>query len=517
MDLKKGTRLKNRYEILDVIGSGGFGTTYKAIDHLINRFVAIKVSESDLSHEAKILRAINNVPHICHIYDYFIHKNLHCIVMRLVQGKSLSSYQKEHGGTISPANLKTLLPSVLITLDQMHSYGIIHRDISPGNFIVTNDDTLYLIDFGTATALKQSFLFSQVIFNHKGLDAPEKGNLSAQGPWTDIYSLCATIVYLLTGEGIPLAKDRSVYDNVPSLLVKTGLPSNMQGALRRGLSVETNMRYQSIHDFSRDFFEREDASENNADYYQVHYHAKTEIGSRPINQDNFMIDSLFAYAGEDCEIKGYVDCLRDELHVVALADGVASANHGELASKAAIQAVSHFIDAFKYSDELPLNLLEEFLNQLNEKIISLSKKLGKSASTLTIFLWKNNDYVVANIGDSPLYALSNKKLTKLTTSHTLANEKIKNGETITARDVHSLTAYLGKEGIAGSQLASFKTGTIKKGDIFLLCSDGVSGMLTDEEKARFMKKDGDKAIASIYKCAHKHLNMDNCSAIILKF
>lgn len=518
MDIKKGTMLKNRYEILRLLGEGGFAKTYKALDHLINRYVAIKVSVASLSHEARILKALSNVPYICHMYDYFVIDKTHYLVMRLVAGKSLLTLQEENGGTISTNLLKKLFPSALITLDQMHKYGIIHRDISPGNFIVTEDDTLYLIDFGAATSIKQAALKNHQIFHHKGLDAPERNKTAEQGPWTDVYSLCASIVYLLTGEGTPLATDRTVFDPVPQTLLKASLPNKMQNALLKGLNIDKSKRYQTIMDFERDFLGKAIAIDTSSkESYLVHYHAKTDIGNRPVNQDNFMVDTLFPYAGEDCEIKGYIDCNPDELHIVAIADGVASTNHGELASRAAIQAVSHFIDAYKYSDLLPLNILEEFLNQLNEKIIFLGTKLGKTASTISIFLWKNNEYYAVNIGDSPIFKLSKGTLTKLTTPHTLVHEKKERGEQVTAEDFHTITAYLGKTKTCGYEMASFQSGTISKGDIFFICSDGVSDSLTDDDIKKYLKKDGDKTIKSIYVKTHKHKNMDNCTAIILKF
>ena len=66
-------------------------------------------------------------------------------------------------------------------------------------------------------------------------------------------------------------------------------------------------------------------------------------------------------------------------------------------------------------------------------------------------------------------------------------------------------------------MAYIRNGVIKKGDIFLICSDGISGITTDAEKRKYMKKDGDRAIREFYKCAHRHPAMDNCTAIILKF
>ena len=143
--------------------------------------------------------------------------------------------------------------------------------------------------------------------------------------------------------------------------------------------------------------------------------------------------------------------------------------------------------------------------------------MGKTASTITIFLWKNNEFCIANIGDSPVYRLSDKQITCLTTIHTKAKEKISTGEFVSAKDLHSITRYLGKPNTAGSDMASIKNGTIKKGDIFLICSDGIANATTDLEKKKYMKRDGYKAITSLFKHAHKQLNMDNSTAIILKF
>lgn len=517
MELKKGTRLKNRYEITTIIGRGGFGCTYKAIDHLLNRFVAIKSSEASLSHEAKILKALENVPHICHIYEYFIENKQHYIVMRYVEGKNLSLYRQENGGTVSIDFLKQCLPSLIITLDQMHERGIIHRDISPGNMIVTDENILYLIDFGAATALKDTSLKNKFKFAHKGLDAPEHLDESSQGTWTDVYSLCSSIVYLLTGEGLPACENRLMSDPLPELLVKMPINGRMQNALLRGLAIDPTRRYRSVISFSESFL-GEDVNRTDIEKsYSVHYHARTDIGKRPVNQDNYMVDKLFAYAGEDCEIKGNIECEKDAIHIVAVADGVAGVLHGELASKAAIQAVSHFVDYYRYNDGLLQNLLEELLNQLNEKILILSKKIGKTATTISIFAWRNNEFCVANIGDSPVYRLRGRKLNCLSEIQTIANDMLSNGMIPTSKDLHSLSNYLGKPNTSGESMAHITTGRWEKGDIYMICSDGISGISSDEQKSKWMKQDGDKAIKNIFKHAHKHDSMDNCTSIILKF
>lgn len=516
MKIKRGTKVKNRYEILEILGTGGFGNTYKAIDHLVNRFVAIKCSEYSLSHETKILKALENVPYISHQYDYFVENQYEYLVMRLIQGKSMTVIMKENGGILNYRMLKQILPSVFITLEQMHDRGIIHRDISPGNFVMTDEKTLYLIDFGAATSVKETKLKNHQIFRHRGLESPEYANASRQGPWTDIYSLCITIIYFLSGEAIPEAKDRKQFDPVPSILARLSLPAKAQNALLRGLSLDEKYRYESMQNFAEDFLGAEKMVSLESEY-SVHYHAKTFIGARDINQDNFMIDTHFAYAGEDCEIKGYINCRSDEYHVVAVADGVGSSMHAELASKAAIQAVSHFIDYHRYDDGLANNLMEELLNQINEKIISLAKKIGKTATTVAIMLWKNDNYCVANIGDSPIYQLSGRKMQCLSYEHTIAKERLEKGQKVQAGDFYKLSSYLGKANIAGSEMAYVKTGKIQKGDIFLLCTDGVSRNIDEKQKVRYIKKDGDKAMRKIYRKINKNARLDNCTTIILKF
>lgn len=519
-ELSTGTSLKNRYTILSLLGSGGFGYVYKAADNLLNRFVAIKSSEHPLGHEIRILNTLKNVPYISHIYDSFTEDGCSYIVMRLVGGKSLTEYKKELGKNLSPADIKMFLPYICMTLSQMHHLGIIHRDISPGNLLVTPENSLYLIDFGTATSIKRGGPKNHLLFSHKGLDAPERTNEELLGPATDIYSLCATIVYLMSGEGIPLYTDRVKYDSVPSVLAKLSLSGKQQNVLMKGLNIDASKRYSDALHFLYDFTGNAPQGAAEATSFEVSYFARTDIGKREVNQDNFMIDSCFRYAGEDCVIDGKLDINDDALHIAAIADGVANAGYSEFASKAAIQAVSHFLDAYRESDTLPEILLEDLLNQVNEKVVSLSAKLGLTASTISILVWKRDSYYVANIGDSPIFLLSGNRLTKLTGTHTLAERKKETGENITPSDLHTLTSYLGKKSIAGAQMAAFYSGTIRSGDTFLLCSDGVSNTMNRDTLRHVLKsaqKDGKKTIASLWKHAQKDAKMDNCTAIVLTF
>lgn len=147
----------------------------------------------------------------------------------------------------------------------------------------------------------------------------------------------------------------------------------------------------------------------------------------------------------------------------------------------------------------------------------MSSKIGKTATTISVFAWKNNEFYMANIGDSPVYQLKKRKFTKLSKSQTVANDMLEKGMMPTGRDLHLLSNYLGKESTSGDSMAYITSGKIEAGDIFMLCSDGIAGISSDLQKSRWMRQDGDKAIKNIFKHAHRHKTMDNCTAIILKF
>lgn len=547
--LPEGTVLKNRYELISVIGTGGFGITYHAMDRLLNCYAAVKeffpqewvfrdaaqsarvnfpteedakeiVEKCRLSfrQEAVILEAVKDIPYIARLRDHFEENGTEYIVLNLIQGISLSEYVRKRGGKIPAAEALSLLRNTFDTLAQLHGMGFIHRDISPGNLMLSEDNVLYLIDFGAAA----SFTGNQVqpdsqVFRHKGLDAPEHSQNELQGPWTDIFSLCATLVYLMTGEGIAEAKDRQYFDYLPQLLMGNGLSSRQQNALMKGLSPEISRRFSEIGQLHEELYGEALTDENIPEEWRVFYHARTCIGSKPVNQDNFMIDTVFCYKGEDCEQAGTLVCRPGEIHVAAVSDGVGGSSHGELAAKAAVQAVIHFVEAYPKREVLPDRLLEELLDQINEKILQLGEKIGRTATTLSLFLWQGSRYYAANIGDSPIYFLRKGKLKRLSTPHTKAALNIMMQKTVQGSDFNTLTQFLGKTGVAGSQMAAFRYGKLQKGDVFLICSDGVPKKVEENRLKRFLARKEKKSVAAIFRTIEKSTHNDNCTAIVLKF
>lgn len=518
--LPEGTVLKNRYRLISVLGTGGFGVTYRAVDQLLNRYVAVKgcAYPEALRHEAGILEAAKDVPYIARLRDSFAEDGTEYIVLNLIQGQSLTEYAAKRGGRLPAAEVLSLLQYTFDTLAQLHGMGIIHRDISPGNLMLSGDNVLYLIDFGSATAFGgQDALQNRQVFRHKGLEAPEHSQADRQGPWTDIFSLCATIVYLLTGEGIAEAADRLLFDSLPQLLMRSGLSSRQQNALLRGLNPEISRRFADVGELRGELYGETPTAERLPGERRVFCHAATFTGSRPVNQDNFLVDAVFYYKGEDCSQSGTLDCRPQEIHVAAVCDGVGGSSHGELAAKTAIQAILHFAEARHEREALPDRLLEELLDQVNEKVLQLGERIGRTATTLALFLWWGSRYYAVNIGDSPIYILRRGRLERLSTPHTKAALRIMLQKPVQKADYNTLTQYLGKSGVSGSQMAAWRYGKLQKGDTFLLCSDGVSRRLGERGIKRALSRGEGKAVPAMLKSIRKSETNDNCTAVVLKF
>lgn len=522
--LTEKTILKNQYEILSVLGTGGFGTTYLAKELATGKEVAIKVSElqNGFIQEGKIIHRLKGIPHIIHYIDSFQENQLYCLVTSRICGETLSSYVKSQGGTLPSDEVLFLFHDFLYDLARIHDLGFLHRDISPGNLMITDEGDLILIDFGSASSYKKtdyndSTTENPLIFAHKGLEAPEYNTPSLQGPWTDIYTLAATMVYLMSGQGIQPPEERTAYDQLPSLLTKLNLSRKEQDTLAKALNLNIRFRYDNVLSFLSDLYNEPLDLEPATESRLVSFQAFSTIGTRAKNQDNFVVDTLHRFEGEDCSYSGTILCDSKRLHLVAVCDGVGGACYGDIASDAAITSLLHFLETRQDSHHLPERLLHDLLNHLNSKLVKLGKQRGKMATTISILLWTDNRYYAANIGDSPIFLLRQKRLTRISASHTLANKKLAENKPVTVSDFNTLTRYLGKENATGSSMASLNYGKLEYGDTFLLCSDGITKILNEQQLKKQLGKPADRAIASIKKSISKKTDTDNCTAILVSF
>lgn len=247
--LELGTMLKSRYKIGTVIGDGGFGITYRAVDMNTGKGVAVKefyprevVARSSMDHttvklvnrdntaqfqkglnsfleEANGLARFNNTDKIVNVYDFFEQNGTAYIVMEYLRGKSLSRYAKDHGGKISVSAAINVIMKMCEALSYVHGAGMVHRDISPDNIFVEKTGKIKLIDFGAARESYGNEEKTLSIVLKPNYAPPEQfRKKSRQGPWTDVYALGATVYKLLTGRTPDQAIDRIMEDEmqVPS-------------------------------------------------------------------------------------------------------------------------------------------------------------------------------------------------------------------------------------------------------------------------------------------------------------
>ena len=283
--LRKGTRLIGHYTIEGVLGQGGFGITYLGIDELHEKKVAIKeffpqgivtrnieyqdtvtvtfVGEKDnyekgkerFLKEARTMAKFSKDEGIVKALDFFEINNTAYIVMEYLEGITLKQYLRENQ-RIAPEDLIELLVPLIESLDEIHSQGMIHRDISPDNIMVLPDGRIKLMDFGAARDYTEFGEKSLSIVLKPGYAPPEQYQTHGiQGPWTDIYALCATMYKCITGENPPDAIDRVIDDHLKKISeFGIVIPPQEEAAIIKGMSVSAKGRYQDIKDFCEDLY-----------------------------------------------------------------------------------------------------------------------------------------------------------------------------------------------------------------------------------------------------------------------
>lgn len=294
--LRKGTRLIGHYTIEGVLGQGGFGITYLGIDELHEKKVAIKeffpqgivtrnieyqdtvtvtfVGEKEnyekgkerFLKEARTMAKFSKDEGIVKALDFFEINNTAYIVMEYLEGITLKQYLRENQ-RIAPEDLIELLVPLIESLDEIHSQGMIHRDISPDNIMVLPDGRIKLMDFGAARDYTEFGEKSLSIVLKPGYAPPEQYQThGVQGPWTDIYALCATMYKCITGENPPDAIERVMDDSLKKISeFGITIPPQEEAAIIKGMSVSAKDRYQDIKDFCEDLYgayEETPASEN---------------------------------------------------------------------------------------------------------------------------------------------------------------------------------------------------------------------------------------------------------------
>lgn len=265
--------LAGNYLIAKVLGNGGFGITYLALDTRSGRQVAVKEffpakakRNDDYSvsvplseqlefskgikrfvEEAKNMAEIRNLRGVVGVLDFFNENNTAYIVMEYLDGITLSGFIKKSGGKLHIAEVMTILAPVFESLTEIHARGIIHRDISPDNIIISKRGAK-LIDYGASC--KNGKRMDITLKRH--FAPPEQYRRGYQDARTDVYALGVCIYYCVTGKLPPDAVKRMEKETMICPSKYANLPPEKEQAIIKAVSLFPDGRYDSVKDFMDD-------------------------------------------------------------------------------------------------------------------------------------------------------------------------------------------------------------------------------------------------------------------------
>ena len=260
MDQYIGKMLDDRYEILELIGSGGMANVYKARCHRLNRLVAIKILKSDLADNADFRhrfhdesQAVAQLSHanIVSVYDVSTNPDREYIVMELIDGITLKQYMERRGRMDWRESLH-FITQIMRGLSHAHSRGIIHRDIKPQNIMVLRDGSVKVADFGIACLANQGQTLTQEALGSVHYISPEQARGDRIDARSDIYSAGVVLYEMLTGR-LPFEGDSAVSVAIQHLSsvplaprdIDPSIPEPLELICMKAMNSDPNKRYAS--------------------------------------------------------------------------------------------------------------------------------------------------------------------------------------------------------------------------------------------------------------------------------
>jgi len=270
MDQYIGRLLDNRYEILEVIGTGGMAVVYKARCHRLNRLVAIKILKDEFAGDEEFRRrfhaegeavAMLSHPNIVQVYDVSSTDNANYIVMELIDGISLKQYM-ERKGVLNWKETLHFAMQIAKGLEHAHSRGIVHRDIKPHNVMVLKNGSVKVMDFGIARVMNKSNTLTKEALGSVHYISPEQAKGGHTDNRSDLYSLSVVMYEMMTGRP-PYDGESAVAVAIqhinggapmPSTL-NPNIPGGLEQIIMKGMSLDVRDRYASATEMLQDMEE----------------------------------------------------------------------------------------------------------------------------------------------------------------------------------------------------------------------------------------------------------------------
>ena len=267
MDQYIGRFLDNRYEILELIGTGGMAVVYKARCHRLNRLVAVKILKDDFSREEEFRRRFHaegeavaslSHPNIVQVYDVSSSDNANFIVMELIDGITLKQYM-EKKGTLNWKETLHFAMQIAKALEHAHSRSIDHRDIKPHNVMVLKNGSVKVTDFGIARVMSKSNTLTKEALGSVHYISPEQ----AKGGWvdnrSDLYSLSVVMYEMMTGrppydgESPVAVAIKHINGGAPKpSSLNPNIPGGLEQIIMKGMELDVKDRYASATEMLQD-------------------------------------------------------------------------------------------------------------------------------------------------------------------------------------------------------------------------------------------------------------------------
>ena len=264
----EGSVIGNRYKIQEKIGNGGMATVYKALDQILNRYVAVKVLREEFTTDEEFIKRFNTEaqsaarlthPNIVSVYDVGQEYNIYYIVMELIQGKTLKQIIEEDGH-LSWKWAVNIAIQIASALEMAHKNNIIHRDIKPHNIMITEDGVAKVTDFGIAKAVSNSTITAfGTTLGSVHYFSPEHARGGYTDSKSDLYSLGVVMYEMVTGK-VPFDADTPVSialkhmqeEPVPPIKVNKEIPFAVNQIILKAMKKDPNERYQNASEMIKD-------------------------------------------------------------------------------------------------------------------------------------------------------------------------------------------------------------------------------------------------------------------------
>ena len=259
-------RIKDEYEIIAELGTGGMATVYKAVQRSLNRPVAIKELKKAYQTDSRVVQRFEREAkmaasfqheNIVHIYDYLAQPD-HAIVMEYVDGSTLAWIIEETGALPTDVGVMIGL-QVASALEYAHSRGLIHRDIKPGNIMVKRNGEVKLMDFGIARLREmESLTLPGILMGTPSYMSPEQIMGQPLDARSDIFSFGIVLYEMFTGikpfpeEEANSSNSKILKGKFPSpRSIYSDIPRSLQRIIKKCLKTKPHKRYGSMQELAR--------------------------------------------------------------------------------------------------------------------------------------------------------------------------------------------------------------------------------------------------------------------------